>query len=101
MVPGLQVGDFVLVNKHSYGLKFPGYYFPITRTIEPKRGDVAVFMAPHTLCGVSPEQSRPDLVDLPISESEVFISNFMVLKIQLFLFMKFVRNILTESISNS
>ena len=76
MVPGLQVGDFVLVNKHSYGLKFPGYYFPITRSIKPKRGDVAVFIAPHTLCGVSPEEARPDLVDLPISESEGFISSF-------------------------
>ena len=80
MVPGLQVGDFVLVNKHSYGLKFPGYYFPITKTIEPRRGDVAVFMPPHTLCEVDPEDARPDLADISISDSQFFISKFKTLK---------------------
>ena len=80
MVPGLQVGDFVLVNKHSYGLKFPGYYFPITKTIKPKRGDVAVFMAPHTLCKAKPEEVRPDLGDIPINESKAFISSFNTLQ---------------------
>tara|TARA_Y100001970_G_scaffold279522_1_gene387026 strand:- start:1328 stop:2308 length:981 start_codon:yes stop_codon:yes gene_type:complete len=80
MVPGLQVGDFVLVNKHSYGLKFPGYYFPITKTIKPKRGDVAVFMAPHTLCKAKPEEVRPDLGDIPINESQTFISSFNTLQ---------------------
>ena len=62
---------FVLVNKHSYGLKFPGYYFPITKTIEPRRGDVAVFMPPHTLCEVDP-RCQTDLADISISDSQFF-----------------------------
>ena len=77
MVPGLQVGDFVLVNKHSYGLKFPGYYFPLTEVVEPKRGDVAVFMPPHSLCKVKPEEARPDLASLTVSESQNFLMNFL------------------------
>ena len=54
MVPGLQVGDFVLVNKHAYGLKFPGTNYLLTKLKKPERNDVAVFVPPHTLCDVSP-----------------------------------------------
>ena len=54
MVPGLQVGDFVLVNKYAYGLKFPGTNYLLTDLRKPKRNDIAVFIPPHTLCDISP-----------------------------------------------
>lgn len=61
MVPGLQIGDFVLVNKHAYGFKFPGTNYLIGKFNPPERNDVAVFIPPHTLCEVQPTEDRPDL----------------------------------------
>ena len=46
MLPTLEVGDFILVNKFSYGLKLPVLGYPILQNGEPKRGDVAVFRHP-------------------------------------------------------
>ena len=76
MVPGLQVGDFVLVNKHAYGLKFPGTNYLLTELSPPDRNDVAVFIPPHTLCETKPTDARPDLAGLSTAESQLFLSKF-------------------------
>jgi len=80
MVPGLQVGDFVLVNKHAYGLKFPGTNYLLTKLKKPERNDVAVFVPPHTLCDVSPLQARPDLGALTTQKSQLFLNKFLKLQ---------------------
>ena len=80
MVPGLQVGDFVLVNKHAYGLKFPGTNFLLTGLQKPKRNDVAVFVPPHTLCDVSPLDARPDLGALSSAKGQLFLNKFLKLQ---------------------
>lgn len=80
MEPGLQVGDFLLVNKHAYGLKFPGTNFSLYKGLEPKRGDVAVFYPPHTLCGIEPEEARPDLHEMSLNESRFFLNRFLTLQ---------------------
>jgi len=46
MVPSLLIGDFILVNKFSYGLRLPVLNTKILRIGEPKRGDVLVFRGP-------------------------------------------------------
>lgn len=80
MVPGLQVGDFVLVNKHAYGLKFPGTNYLITQLKQPERNDVAVFVPPHTLCDASPLDARPDLGTLTTGQSQLFLNQFLKLQ---------------------
>lgn len=47
MVPTLQVGDYILVNKFSYGLRLPVLKTKILGVGEPQRGDVIVFFPPH------------------------------------------------------
>ncbi|MDA0759676.1 MAG: signal peptidase I [Proteobacteria bacterium] len=47
MIPGLQVGDFILVNKHSYGLKVNRIGRPFALASDPEYGDVVVFIPPH------------------------------------------------------
>ncbi|RMF19953.1 MAG: signal peptidase I [Gammaproteobacteria bacterium] len=47
MLPTLQVGDFILVNKYDYGLKLPVLQTKILDVGEPKRGDVVVFYNPQ------------------------------------------------------
>lgn len=47
MMPTLLVGDFILVNKFSYGVRLPVINTKIIGTGEPKRGDVAVFRYPR------------------------------------------------------
>jgi signal peptidase I len=80
MVPGLQVGDFVLVNKYAYGLKAPGTNYLITDLQKPKRNDVAVFIPPHTLCNASPLEARPDLGVLSTAQSQLFLNKFLKLQ---------------------
>ncbi len=43
MLPTLKIGDFITVNKHEYGLRWPVWYRAITTPHLPKRGDVIVF----------------------------------------------------------
>lgn len=47
MVPTLLVGDYILVNKFTYGLRLPVVGTKIVELGEPKRGDVMVFFPPH------------------------------------------------------
>jgi signal peptidase I len=46
MVPTLEVGDFILVNKYTYGIRLPVFRTKIFDINEPKRGDVMVFFPP-------------------------------------------------------
>ncbi len=46
MMPTLLTGDFILVNKFTYGLKLPVLDFKFIEIGEPKRGDVVVFRYP-------------------------------------------------------
>jgi signal peptidase I len=47
MVPTLLVGDYILVNKFTYGLRLPVLGNKIVEVDDPKRGDVMVFFPPH------------------------------------------------------
>ena len=46
MIPTLEVGDFILVNKFSYGLRLPVVGTKIVPIGDPERGDVMVFKKP-------------------------------------------------------
>lgn len=46
MVPTLLVGDLILVEKFSYGLRMPVWNFKLTEGSAPERGDVMVFRYP-------------------------------------------------------
>lgn len=52
MVPTLEVGDFILVNKFDYGVRLPLVHSKIINTGTPKHGDVMVFRYPE-----NPKQS--------------------------------------------
>ena len=47
MVPTLEVGDFILVNKFTYGIRLPVIRTKIIPLNQPQRGDVMVFFPPH------------------------------------------------------
>jgi signal peptidase I len=47
MVPTLEVGDFILVNKFTYGLRLPVVGTKVLALGEPQRGDVMVFFPPN------------------------------------------------------
>jgi signal peptidase I len=46
MIPTLAVGDFLFVNKLSYGVRMPFVDRMVTQWSEPSRGDVVVFVYP-------------------------------------------------------
>ena len=46
MLPTLLVGDFILVNKWTYGIRLPVINKKIVEINEPRRGDVMVFRFP-------------------------------------------------------
>lgn len=47
MVPTLEVGDFILVNKFIYGIRLPLVRTKVLSITEPDRGDVMVFFPPN------------------------------------------------------
>lgn len=46
MIPTLEIGDLILVNKFHYGLRLPVLNTKITEGTAPQRGDVMVFRYP-------------------------------------------------------
>ena len=46
MMPTLLTGDFILVNKFSYGIRLPVLNAKVINISEPERGDVVVFRYP-------------------------------------------------------
>jgi len=46
MLPSLYIGDFILVNKFSYGVRLPVINSKIMDSSQPKRGEVMVFRFP-------------------------------------------------------
>lgn len=46
MLPTLEIGDFIMVNKFTYGLKLPVFHTMLIATSTPERGDVVVFRYP-------------------------------------------------------
>lgn len=47
MLPTLEIGDFILVNKFTYGIRLPITHTKIIPLGEPKTGDVVVFRFPN------------------------------------------------------
>jgi len=47
MIPTLQIGDHILVNKLSYGLRIPLWGRYLAEFRKPQRGDVVVFIFPE------------------------------------------------------
>ncbi|MFX7768399.1 signal peptidase I, partial [Acinetobacter baumannii] len=49
MVPTLLVGDLILVNKFTYGIRLPIINKKIIEVNQPQRGDVMVFKYPKDM----------------------------------------------------
>ena len=47
MVPTLLIGDFILVNKYTYGIRIPIINKKVIEVSEPRRGEVMVFRYPE------------------------------------------------------
>jgi len=47
MIPTLQIGDLILVNKYQYGIRLPVLNRTLLELGHPQRGDVIVFRYPH------------------------------------------------------
>ena len=46
MMPTLLIGDFILVNKYTYGIRLPVLNKKVVQVNDPERGDVMVFRYP-------------------------------------------------------
>src|SRR5512135_2149121 len=47
MMPTLLVGDYILVNKYTYGIRLPIVNMKVIDVHSPERGDVMVFRYPE------------------------------------------------------
>src|SRR5262245_66621118 len=47
MLPTLLIGDFILVNKYTYGIRLPVLNMKVIDVAQPERGDVMVFRFPE------------------------------------------------------
>ena len=47
MIPTLLVGDFILVNKFTYGIRLPVINLKVADVKQPRRGEVMVFRYPE------------------------------------------------------
>lgn len=47
MIPTLEVGDFIVVNKFAYGIRLPVIGTKVFEVEDPASGDVMVFIPPH------------------------------------------------------
>jgi signal peptidase I len=47
MLPTLLVGDFILVNKYTYGIRLPVINLKVASVTSPRRGEVMVFRYPE------------------------------------------------------
>jgi signal peptidase I len=47
MIPTLQVGDFILVNKFTFGIRLPIVNHKLVQVNNPQRGDIMVFHYPE------------------------------------------------------
>jgi len=47
MMPTLLIGDFILVNKFSYGIRVPAFHNKLVPIGAPERGDIVVFRFPR------------------------------------------------------
>ena len=47
MLPTLLVGDFILVNKYTYGIRLPVINIKVADISQPRRGEVMVFRYPE------------------------------------------------------
>src|SRR6185503_3008951 len=46
MLPTLQIGDHILVNKFRYGIRLPILGERVVKFADPRRGDIIVFVYP-------------------------------------------------------
>lgn len=68
MIPTLHIGDLILVNKYTYGIRLPVINKKIIEVGAPQRGDVMVFRFPH-----NPQQDYiKRVVGLPGDRVEYF-----------------------------
>ena len=62
MKPTLEIGDFVLVNKFSYGIRLPVTHQKLIDTGEPQRGEVFVFRFPGNPWEENKEKESVDYI---------------------------------------
>ncbi len=73
MMPTLDVGDFILVNKFAYGLRMPAFNNKLVDIGEPRRGDVVVFRFPGYPCQVDGKWVRSG--DMTCSDPQAPVPN--------------------------
>ncbi|MEN8215397.1 MAG: signal peptidase I [Pseudomonadota bacterium] len=86
MMPTLLIGDFILVNKFSYGIRLPVLNRKVIDIDEPQRGDVVVFRYPEdpSIPFIKRVVGLPgDLVEYHFANKMLYINEEPVTQIQL------------------